>query len=115
MPSERAMKKAALLANWGQVVGHGGPPCFHIEDGRFCFRSVRWGMHNGLHKYVSLDEVLDAERWAGMEEAAKIAFDRRKLYVGSAHQIYRTAHSMCEIISASIRTKIEAEKKEAGR
>lgn len=53
---------AAKNANWVQVVANGGPPCFHVEDGRFCFRAKRWDGHrwgqSGGHSFVSLEDLL---------------------------------------------------------
>lgn len=57
--------KAAKDADWMQVVGHGGPPCFHLEDD-FCFRAERWDGHKTIggsgpiHEYVSLENLLRA-------------------------------------------------------
>lgn len=55
---------AAIMADWGQVVANGGPPCFHLEDGGFCLRAKRWNGHGAdsarMHPYVSLDQLLDA-------------------------------------------------------
>ena len=53
--------KAARDADWMQVVLNQGPPCFHLEDGRFCLRAQRW--HDEIaekvcHKYVSLEDLL---------------------------------------------------------
>lgn len=55
---------AARNMDWGQVAGHGGPPCFHLEDdGRFCGRAERWEGHRldmcaELHRFVPLEELL---------------------------------------------------------
>lgn len=48
--------EAAIYADWEQVVRNGGPPCFHLEDGRFCFRAERWEGHEPgqIHRYVPL-------------------------------------------------------------
>ena len=53
--------QAAKDADWMQVVLNQGPPCFHLEDGRFCLRAQRW--HDEIaekvcHKYVSLEALL---------------------------------------------------------
>ncbi len=50
-------QKALANIDWGQVVANGGPPCFHVEDGRFCLRAERWDGHRavGFHSYVSLE------------------------------------------------------------
>lgn len=56
--------KAAKNADWQQVVLNGGPPCFHLEDGRFCLRAERWDGHKAvggsepIHKFVSLETLL---------------------------------------------------------
>lgn len=56
---------AAKLADWDQVVGNGGPPCFHLsDDGRFCLRAQRWDGHHDIggppiHEYVSLYDLLN--------------------------------------------------------
>ncbi len=55
---------AAKNADWVQVVLNGGPPCFHLEDGRFCLRAKRWDGHKriggseAIHKFVSLEKLL---------------------------------------------------------
>ena len=49
----KATLKAAENMDWQQVVLNGGPPCFHLEDGRFCGRAERWAGHDGNpHKFV---------------------------------------------------------------
>lgn len=52
---------AAERADWGQVVANGGPPCFHLENGRFCLRAEPWPGHGepGFHEFVSLRDLLD--------------------------------------------------------
>lgn len=56
--------KSAKEADWVQVVYNGGPPCFHVEDGRFCLRAERWdghkpfGKHRAIHEFVSLESLL---------------------------------------------------------
>jgi hypothetical protein len=61
-PSVRAAReKAAANMDWTQVVLNGGPPCFHIEDGRFCGRAYRWPGHDPerkIHKFISLEKLL---------------------------------------------------------
>ena len=39
------LRHAAENMDWQQVVLNGGPPCFHLEDGRFCGRAQRWDGH----------------------------------------------------------------------
>ncbi len=61
-----ALLKAAEIADWQQVVLNGGPPCFHLERGRFCLRAKPWAGHPDRpdpeiypsHKYVSLSDLL---------------------------------------------------------
>lgn len=54
--------------DWVQVVLNGGPPCFHLEEGRFCLRAEKWSGHHihNVHKFVSLAayaaECVRAER-----------------------------------------------------
>ncbi len=56
--------EAARNADWEQVVFNGGPPCFHLEDKRFCLRAERWDGHkniggsDSIHEYVSLENLL---------------------------------------------------------
>jgi hypothetical protein len=50
--------KAAENADWGQVAANGGPPCFHLEDGRFCLRAERWGGHGVMHSFISLADLV---------------------------------------------------------
>jgi hypothetical protein len=55
---------ACADADWEQVVGNGGPPCFHLEGARFCLRAKRWhGHEHGVsHRYVSLLHLIDSLR-----------------------------------------------------
>lgn len=43
--------------DWEQVVLNGGPPCFHVENKRFCLRAMPWQGHGILHDYVSLQQL----------------------------------------------------------
>ena len=52
--SEQDYLDACSYADWTQVVLNGGPPCFHVEHGRFCFRAQRWEGHKSIHEFVSL-------------------------------------------------------------
>lgn len=56
----KVVLNAAKNADWQQVVLNGGPPCFHIEDGSFCFRAERWQGHEDavIHPFVSLEALL---------------------------------------------------------
>lgn len=53
---------AAKDMDWMQVILNGGPPCFFIDEGRFCLRAKRWEGHNNevIHPFVSLAELLTA-------------------------------------------------------
>lgn len=59
-----SLLNAAKDADWLQVVYNGGPPCFHLEDARFCLRALRWDGHKNIagskaiHKFVSLEDLL---------------------------------------------------------
>jgi len=48
--------------DWGQVVCNGGPPCFFIEDGRFCLRAERWHGPGTDHPFVSLAALFRATK-----------------------------------------------------
>lgn len=56
---------AAQNADWVQVVLNGGPPCFHLDNGRFCLRAERWDGHYtdkigpAIHKFVTLKDLLN--------------------------------------------------------
>lgn len=68
LPAEAAKDLAKALANidWQQVVGNGGPPCFFVENGRFCLRAQRWGGHSSdFHYYVSLEDLVRAVSTGG--------------------------------------------------
>jgi len=56
------MHKSVLAAltniDWQQVVQNGGPPCFCIEDSKFCLRALRWDGHGKFHAYVSLADFV---------------------------------------------------------
>ena len=64
--SEQKQARAEVIAqaakdpDWGQVVANGGPPCFHVEDGRFCLRAKRWGGHDEMHRYMDLAAALES-------------------------------------------------------
>ena len=52
---------ACELADRGQVALHRGEACFHIEDGKFCFRARHWAGHalpNTFHGFRSLADVI---------------------------------------------------------
>jgi len=57
-----ALQAAFKIADWQQVVLNGGPPCFHLEHGRFCLRAQRWGGHRSgdwpYHAFVSMADQL---------------------------------------------------------
>lgn len=55
---------ACADADWDQVVGNGGPPCFHLDGARFCLRAKRWAGHENAtsHRYVSLLHLIDSLR-----------------------------------------------------
>lgn len=57
-----ALEEIAERMDWQQVVLNGGPPCFHVEDGRFCGRAERWHGHGVKrhHAYVSLKDLLSS-------------------------------------------------------
>lgn len=63
-----AVLNAAQQMDWKQVVLNGGPPCFHLEAGRFCGRAARWDGHDASHKFVSfayLLSLLAQREWLG--------------------------------------------------
>lgn len=63
-PGSARLLEAAKNADWQQVVFNGGPPCFHLEDRRFCLRAERWDGHKTIggsgpiHEYISLESLL---------------------------------------------------------
>ena len=59
--------RAAYRADWTQVALNGGPPCFFLEDDRFCLRAERWPGHSYRdkypeHRFISLAALLDKVR-----------------------------------------------------
>lgn len=62
MTQREQIEQAARELDWRQVALNGGPPCFHIEDRRFCLRAQRWAQrwegHGVLHSFVTLEEVI---------------------------------------------------------
>lgn len=64
--------EAASNPDWQQVALNGGPPCFHIDDGRFCLRAEWWGGHPSMHRYISLEMILRVMRLAGMDYRQKM-------------------------------------------
>lgn len=63
-PEAQRIAMAAKKADWMQIIFNGGPPCFHLEDSRFCFRAERWDGHKAIagseavHEFVSLEALL---------------------------------------------------------
>ena len=57
---DEKLDAALLNADWGQVIANGGPPCFHLDGDKLCFRAKRWPGHDGgsMHQYVSLHEFV---------------------------------------------------------
>ncbi|MDB5490463.1 MAG: hypothetical protein JWO78_312 [Micavibrio sp.] len=55
------LKSALLNVDWGQVIANGGPPCFHLDGDKLCFRAKRWPGHDGgsMHQFVSLHEFIE--------------------------------------------------------
>lgn len=54
----KVVLKAAHNMDWQQVVLNGGPPCFRIENGRFCGRAHRWHDWEGSHRFISLEDLI---------------------------------------------------------
>lgn len=44
-----------------KVVLNGGPPCFFVENRRFCGRAERWGGHGVMHDFISLHALLESQ------------------------------------------------------
>lgn len=55
--------RAAVRADWQQVVLNGGPPCFYLltegGDARFCLCAERWMGHGSHHPFVPLATLLE--------------------------------------------------------
>lgn len=66
-----AAREAFDNADWQQVVFNGGPPCFHIEDGRFCLRAQRWEGHGKFHDFIAnpMRAALDGKDLGGLKGA----------------------------------------------
>jgi len=65
---------AASVADWQQVQLNGGPPCFHIEDGRFCLRAQWWEGHKYFHAAVTLADAIlwmQTGKWTALNAARK--------------------------------------------
>lgn len=61
LPTREDYQVAAKMADWGQVIANGGPPCFHLEGQKFCLRAQRWGGHDHpkeFHAFTPLDHML---------------------------------------------------------
>lgn len=54
--------RAAANMDWQQVVQNSGPPCFHLENERFCGRAESWTGHERTrfesHPFISLLDLL---------------------------------------------------------
>ncbi len=63
MATEIEKATAVIDMDWGQVVLNGGPPCFFIENRKFCGRAERWAGHGTetFHSYVSLRALLESQ------------------------------------------------------
>jgi hypothetical protein len=53
------LAKALSHIDWQQVILNGGPPCFFVENGKFCLRAERWVGHPTHHGYVSLKDLVN--------------------------------------------------------
>jgi hypothetical protein len=85
LKSAEEWMKAAANPDWMQVVFNHGPPCFHVENGRFCLRAEKWDGHFKLHehdilihKFISLEDLLRATRANALRYAAEICEKRAK-------------------------------------
>lgn len=58
MTTKDKILKAAEDVDWNQILGHGGQPCFHVDEGRFCLRADYWPGHECIHKFTSLHTML---------------------------------------------------------
>lgn len=73
--SSEQQEKSTPTMDWQQVVLNGGPPCFFIEDRKFCGRAERWQGHGvrDFHDFVSLESLL-AEKQEEIEKlSARVA------------------------------------------
>lgn len=41
------------IMDWDQVAMNGGPPCFYIEDDRYCGRAEGWQGHGPIHPFIA--------------------------------------------------------------
>jgi len=71
---------AAKNMDWGQVVCNGGPPCFHVEGGKFCGAAERWAGHRNaeVHKFIPLSDLIEflQRHWEESQKAAAFHNDR---------------------------------------
>jgi hypothetical protein len=58
MTTKEEILKASEEVDWNQLLGHNGPPCFHVEKNQFCLRADYWPGHESMHKFVSLNTLL---------------------------------------------------------
>ncbi len=65
---KKEIRAACDIADWQQVVLNGGPPCFHLDKGRFCLRAKRWPGHDADHPFTALGTLI--ERALRSERAA---------------------------------------------
>lgn len=58
---KETLRKAAMVIDWPQVIGNGGPPCFYFDkdDGCFCLRADHWAGHGLMHPYTPLHKLLE--------------------------------------------------------
>lgn len=84
------VKQEAPQMDWRQVELNGGPPCFFIEDGKYCGRAKRWQGHGvkTFHDFVSLDDLLATVR---REEREAGGFNLSADDVKDLHEILTNA------------------------
>jgi hypothetical protein len=68
--------------DWQQVALNGGPPCFYVEGSKYCGRAERWAGHDGEHKFISLEDMVqqaiaDEQKRCWEIATERAAFNRR--------------------------------------
>jgi hypothetical protein len=81
--------KFAQGMDWGQVVANGGPPCFYVENNKFCGRAKRWQGHcvAGFHNFISLPQLLKAYA-ASLADSPSPTAPNEELVVDLARELY---------------------------
>lgn len=106
---------AAENMDWVQVVQNGGPPCFHLENGRFCGRAHRWAGHDSMHSFIGLSAIIQRACDAAVRAAQQPGLSAEDAAKEIASYVNLSAHpteaSIAAIIQRSNAAAVEADRR----